>query len=331
MRTEATAAARLAALALAALLSAGAPARAEPPMEGSPDCGIPAFVDEGDGAMTLAYRNGLMTGLEKANLPRVCLRRPDRDDDESWAKVAATVSAESPPVVFAFGRRSIARVAAAPFLRGRERIPCVYVDVIATVGGTPSVPDPEPAAPAAVVRAHVTVEAWGKALRALLPGRPSLTVLLPWTAETPEAAAWRRAAASAAGLDLRTRRDTPPVVDAILDLPAHLGETAEDFEATRREAHALRLPLLSADPGKFPKGAAVALVPDCALLGRVAAEAGRRLAGGEGAGQPLKVVVRATRTLVDLDAADAEGLKPPLPFLAAADLLRKVSPPEGGP
>ncbi len=248
---------------------------------------------------------------------------------EGWEKGAARASEKAPPVVFAFGRKSIARVAAAPFRRGEGRIPCVYVDSAVTVAGSPAPADPTLPVPCAVVRAHVSVEAWGKVVRALLPGRPQPTVLLPWTAETPEAKAWREAAGAAAGLDLVTRREGVRSVDAFLDVTPALGETVEPFDATLREARALRIPLLSGDRGRFRAGAAVVLVPDHALLGRVAAEAGRRLANGEGAESPLRLGIRAARTWVDLDAADAEGLKPPLSFLAAADFLQ-VGPAAGG-
>jgi hypothetical protein len=329
-RTPRGRALRGALLALAALGPAlWAPARAEdPPREGSPACGIPAFVDEDDAGMRAAYDDGVRRGLEEANLPRVCLRRPERDDAEGWAALAKTVSAEAPPLVFAIGRRSAARVAAAPFARGAARIPCVYVDAVPVIGGRPTPPDLRPEVPAAVVRAHVGVEAWGKVLRDLLPGRPEPTALLPWESETPEAAAWRAAASAAAGVRLRTRREGAAAVDAILDLAPGLGERAEPFEAVLREATTLRIPLLSAERARFRAGAAVVLVPDHALLGRVAAEAGRRLLAGEGAAEPLRLVVRTTRTWVDLEAADAEGLKPPLTFLAAADLLRRT--PAGG-
>src|SRR5262245_28802522 len=322
-------------LVAAALATAGRPARAEdPPREGSPDCLIPAFVDEDDAGMMFAYQDGVRRGLEEANLPRVCLRRPERDDAPGWERLAAKVSAEAPPLVFAFGRRSAARVRAAAFRRGTDRIPCVYVDAALVAGGRPSPADPDPPPPCAVVRAHVTLEAWGKALRDLLPARPQPAALLPWASETKEAAAWRHAAEEAAKVSFRTRKDGAAGADAILDVAPGLGEVLEPFDAVVREAKTLRLPLLSGDRARFRAGAAVVLVPDHALLGRVAAEAGRRIVAGEGDPVPLRLAVRTTRVWVDLDAADAEGLKPPLTFLAGADLLRRVpaagSTPEAG-
>jgi hypothetical protein len=304
----------------------------DPPREGSPACGIPAFVDEDDAGMRAAYDDGVRRGLEEANLPRVCLRRPDRDDDAGWAQVAAAVSAEGPPLVFAIGRRSAERVAAAPFRRGADRIPCVYVDAATVVSGRPTPEDLRPPAPAAVVRAHGSVEGWGKVLRDLLPGRPVPTVLLPWASETKEAAAWRDAAGSAARIAFRTRREGGTPADAILHVSPGLGEVAEPFEAVLNEAKTLKVPLLSADRARFRAGAAVVVVPDHALLGRVAAEAGRRLLAGEARAEPLRMVVRTTRVWIDLDAADEEGLRPPLTFLAAADVLRRkpAAAPEGG-
>jgi hypothetical protein len=322
---------RAAAAALLLALASSAPgftpaARAEdPPREGSPACGIPAFVDEDDAGMRAAYDDGVRRGLEEANLPRVCLRRrPDRDDAEGWAQVAREVSAEAPPLVFAIGRRSSERVAAAPFRRGAGRIPCVYVDAAPVVDGRATPADLRPPEPCAVVRAHVGMEAWGKLLRDLLPGRPVPTVLLPWASETKEASAWRASAGAAAKVAFRTRRDGDAAVDAILHVAPGLGEAIEPFDAVLREAKTRQIPLLSGDRARFRAGAAVVLVPDHALLGRMAAEAGRRILAGEGSVEPLRLAVRTTRVWVDLDAADEEGLRPPLTFLAAADVLRRT-------
>jgi hypothetical protein len=171
----------------------------------------------------------------------------------------------------------------------------------------------------------VSAEAWGRVLRDLLPGRPRPTVLVPWERETKEAAAWREAAGAEAGAAFRTRAEGGVAVDAILDLSPGLGEVPEAWDAVLGEARARRIPLLSAERARFRAGAAVVLVPDHALLGRVAADAGRRLLAGEGATEPLRLAVRTTRRWVDLEAADAEGLRPPLTFLAGADLLRRAA------
>lgn len=311
------------ALAAALLLAPGSLLSAEP--EGSMACAVPAFLLDDDPSLLSAY-DGLRRGLEDAHLPRVCIRRVESDDDAGWSKALATVAAERPAFVVAFGRRAGARVAAGPLPGASGRIPCVYVDAAGSVAGRalPAIPDPP--APCAVVRAEPAFEGFGRVLRGLFPGRPQPTVVLPWTAESPEAATWRRAAAAAAGLELRLGTEGTAGADAFLDWSPGLGETALPFEDMLREARALRLPLLSADRNRFGRGAAVVHVPDFALLGRVAADACRRLGAGEGAGRPLRIAVLATETRVDLEAADAEGLVPPLPFLASADRLRRAPP-----
>jgi hypothetical protein len=318
---------------LVALTTAAPRARAgDPPADSGTACALPAFLLEEDAGLLAAY-DGFRRGLEDAHLPRVCRRRVDPDTPESWARVAKEVSASPPPFVVAFGRRAIARAAAAPFLRAPGlRIPLVAVDVAWVVRGAAMPSAPDVPVPAAIVRAEAPVERWTHVLSRLLPGRPSLGVRLAWKDESPEAARLRRAAADAAGLDLRLARDGIAGADAVLDWSPDVGEKPEAFDDVLREARSLRVPLLSSDRGRFGRGAAVVLAPDHALLGRVAADAARRLRDGEGADAPLRLAVRATEVSVDLEAADAEGLAPPLSFLATADRLRRALPgTEDGP
>ena len=313
---------RAAALALTALLS-GVASPAAP--AGEPDrteesaCRVPALIVEEDPGLLAVY-DGVRIGLEDANLPRICRRRVEPDDAANWGLAAAEVAAEKAPFAVVFGRRAAARWIAAPH---STRTPTVYVDVATLASGRPSPPALEPPVPAAVVRAETPVEDWGKAIRGLLPARPQPVVRIAWEAETAEAGRWRREVAEAAGLTLRVGLPEAGGFDAILDVACGLGETRTPFETALAEARARRIPLLSTDRAKFGRGAAVVLVPDHALLGRVAAEAARRIAGGEGVAHPLAMSVRSLEVWVDLEAADAEGLKPPLPFLAAADRLRR--------
>ena len=324
-------------LLLALLLVRGAAvARGGDPAAGSAACGIPCFLDDDDEGLRLAY-DGLRTGLEDASLPRVCLRRPAQDDVAGWERVAFEVSAERPPFVVALGRRVGAHVAAGAFTGKDGRLPCVYVDIATSVGGRALPALPAYPAPCAIVRSVVPVEAWGPVLRALLPGRPQPTVLLPWSAETKEAAALRREASRGGGFDARLASEGIAAPDAILDWFPSAGETVESFAATLARSRSLRAPLLCLDAASFGRGAAVALLPDASLLGRVAADAARRLADGERDPSQLRVTTTAVELCVDLDAADGEGLSPPLPFLAAAHRLRRssvprperVPPPEG--
>ena len=79
--------------------------------------------------------------------------------------------------------------------------------------------------------------------------------------------------------------------------------------------------LISDDPAHYGTGAALVITPDHALLGRLAAEAGRRLWRGEAPGsEPL--VARDCRILVDLEACAAQGLEPPVTFLARVHGVR---------
>ena len=303
---------------LVGVTSSSAPA-GEPPKTEEAACRVPALIVEEDPGL-LAISDGVRRGLEEANLPRICRRRVEPDDTANWGLAAAEVAAEKAPFAVVFGRRAAARWIAAPH---STRTPTVYVDVATMAAGRPSPPAIEPPVPAAVVRAETPVEKWGKTLRDLLPGRPQLVVRIAWEAETAEAGAWRREVAEAAGLTLRVGVPEAGGFDAILDVSCGLGETPMPFETSLAEARARRIPLLSTDRSKFGRGAAVVLVPDHALLGRVAAEAARRLTAGEGIARPLAMSVTSLEVWVDLEAADAEGLKPPLPFLAAADRLRR--------
>jgi hypothetical protein len=173
------------------------------------------------------------------------------------------------------------------------------------------------------VRAEVAVEGWAAVLRGLFPGRPHPMVLLPWSSESREAAALRRELGASAGFEARLPGEGGAPADAVLDWGPGVGETLEPFPSLVARAQSLGVPLLCGDRGRFGHGAAVVRVPDSALLGRVAAEAARRLRAGEGAGAPLRIAVRATEVWVDLEAADAEGFVPPLAFLAGVDRLRR--------
>jgi hypothetical protein len=313
----------LACAAAVAVRVAPSSARAGDPEDPVP-CDVPAFLVEDDAGLRAAY-DGLRRGLEDASLPRVCRRAVDPDTPQAWAEAARALTAKKPPFVVAFGRKASERVAAAPFVDETTglRVPCVHVDVAVTIGGRDLPPIPDPPLPCAVVRAEVPFATWGAVVRALLPGRPQPTVLLAWKDETPAATALRREAAAAAGIDFRLAKDAPGPADAILDWAPGLGETPVPFAESLDRARSWNLPLLSADRGAFGRGAAVILTVDQALLGRTAAEAARRLHAGEGVSAPLRLAMHTAEVWVDLEAADTQGLRPPLAFLAGADRLRR--------
>ena len=316
-------------LALLPLAACPRPTSADPPPPASAEegtaCVVPAFAPDDDAGLLAAY-DGVRRGLEEAHLPRICRRRVEGDDAAAWERAARETAEKAPPFVFAFGRKAAARVAAAPFERHGARIPTIVVDVATVARGVASPPPPEAVPPAAIVRAEPSVERWGRVLAGLFPGRPRPGARLPWTRESPEAARLRAAAAEASGLDLRLAGEGLVGADLVLDWTPGAGEEPMPFEAVLREARALRVPVVSTDRGRFGRGAAVVIVPDHALLGRVAADAARRLRDGEGRVEPLRLAVRATEVWVDLEAAGQEGLDPPLPFLAAADRVRRALP-----
>jgi len=311
---------------LAASAGASRARAGDEPEQGSA-CEVPAFFEDDD-ATSLAAYDGLRRGLEEAQLPRVCRRRLEGDDALAWARVARDVSAQGAAFVVVFGRAYGARAAAAPFLRpdGRGRIPCVYVDVVSSVAGTPHPALPDPAPPAAVVRGEAPFEAVLPALRRLWPASPRPTALVAWSRESEPASAWRRAV-SLAGVDTRLLADGGGPGEFVLDAPLALGETAFGFAETLARARACRRPVLSFDRARFGKGAALVVASDAALVGRVAADAARRLRDGDGAERALRVSVRSVEVLLDLDAADAQGLVVPLPFVAAADRVRATRRP----
>lgn len=289
---------------------------------------MPAFLDE-DATLLAAY-DGLRRGLEEAHLPRVCRRRVD-GDAKAWEAAANDVSSRGATVAFAFGRTSSDRVAAAPFLKsdGSGRLPCVYVDVVSTSAGVAFSPALDRAPPAAIVRAESPLELTLPILKRLFVANARPVLLLAWAADVKSARRWRdavEAAGFATRIDATTGEGAPSgdPITAVLDAPVGLGETPLAPDVALARAKALGVPLLSLDRGRFGRGACVVVCPDGALLGRVAAEAARRLRDGEGADRALRLSVRAVELMVDLDAADAQGFHVPLPFVAAADRVRST-------
>ncbi len=249
-----------------------------------------------------------------------------------WDRVARGREREGPGLrrrvrAAAYG----ARAAAAPFVRpdGLGRIPCVYVDVASSVAGTPFPALPDPAPPAAVVRGEVPFETIVPVLRRLCPPRPARRFSSPGGARArprprgvgpSRRRAWTRVS--------RREAPDPPTPPRRASL-ARRGDDSVRSDARARPGPAL--PVLSLDRGRFGKGAAVVVASDAALVGRVAADAARRLRDGEGADRALRLTVRIGRGLLDLDAADAQrALDPPLPFVASADRVRWSRKPGDG-
>jgi hypothetical protein len=241
---------------------------------------IRAVMLDGDAGLLRIY-DGVRKGLEQAALPRVGLDRV-ADSADAFRAYAKHVEETKPPLLFLIGRRAVDRA-----IEADVGGPRVFVDT-ALVAGEKTFPGaPSPKGPCAVVRGLVSAHRWAEVVRAMYPGRTTYPVRLPFS----DAAAVD-ATVQATGLALAP--------DVVSTRPGPL--------------------LLSDDLARWGRGAAVVLTVDHHLLGRVAAEAGRRLVAGEQG--VLLSSVGATELRIDLDAADAAGLHLPLPFVAAADLVR---------
>jgi hypothetical protein len=305
--------AALLALTAAAGHSAGAGDLRAEEAPAPPACVVPAFVPDDDAGLWTTY-DGVRRGLEEASLPRVCRHPVPATADDLEAALAPAREAGT-PLAFAVGREAIGRVAEAiRALPPGRRPPCVYVDT-ALVSGSAAFPgDPDVPLPAAVVRAEVPLRRWRALVEALLPGKdggPPRLFLPPAAPGGPEA-------------------DPVPLARALgVDLVASAGaaQAVLDWDLLARRpspADASARPVLSSDRGRFGTGACALVVPDHLRLGRVAADAGRRLlAGTEGRSAALRVGVPTSEVWIDLDACDRAGFSPPLPFLAGADRLRR--------
>jgi hypothetical protein len=240
---------------------------------------IRAILLEDDAGLRKVY-DGVRKGLELAQLPRVALDTL-KDDPEAFAEYGKSLVWKQPPLLFLVGRRAGLRAVEAN-LPGKR----VFVDVAVSAGGAEYPAAVSPKGTSAVVRGVVPAEKWGEVVRGMFPGRSAYPVRLPW----PDAA---QVEAVVAAADLRLLPDT----------------------ASTRPGPVI----VTDDLGRWGKGAVVVLATDHRLLGRVAAEAGRRLFEGE---PSERLTIGATELRVDLDAADAAGVRLPLPFVAAADVVR---------
>jgi hypothetical protein len=304
-------------------------ARAEEP--GPLDCPIKALLVGDDAGLRRVY-DGIRRGLEQAELPRVCLE-PLAAGEEGEATLAR-LEQTPPPLLFVLGTAAARRLG-----ERLSAVPRVYVDVAWRVGGRLHPAEATPRGPAALVHGVLPAARLGEVLRDLLGHGPDAApppVVALWPQPTdPEALArWRQTNADLereARVRLVPYRPEAPAdaPRAVLDLaletsPASLAATgrgAPDEEAAGI-ARALRAPLLSDRLENWRAGAAVLLLPDHHLLGRVAADLGRQLLTA-----PLDTLLRrevlTTEVRLDLEAARAVGFEPPLSFVAGADVLRR--------
>jgi hypothetical protein len=194
---------------------------------------------------------------------------------------------------------------------------CVYVDTAFVGVGFSFPPAPEVPLPAAIVRAEVPLDRWREVIHGLLPEKKTPRVNVPWTVPGGVERTAGLVDALRAALDVEF--DAP--IDLELDWVFHARIAERSGPA----------PVLSNNRARFGRDACVVVAPDHGRLGRLAADAARRLRAGEGRVEPLRLSLRSAEVWVDLDALDRAGLSPPLPFLASADRLRRAGSATPGP
>ena len=275
-----------------------------------PRCELLAFVDEGDAGMRKIY-DGLRKGLELAQLPRVC-QEPLPTTDEERAALHTRLRGQSALPVFAVGDDAV-RLLSGPM----PNITRVFALERYTVRGRPLLDLPV-FDRLAIVYAARPAERIGEVLRGLT-GRKQVRAWLAPHAEKAVRVAQRQFG-EAAGLTWVEKAVSAERPDLVLHLRLAGRPAAEPFAAALATARRLQVPLVCDDRGRFGQGAVVTLVGRHDLLGKAAAECGRRLRKDPRVRIP-PYGLPGVAVWVDLGAADAQDLPVPLPFLARADRL----------
>ncbi len=268
--------------------------------------------DEDAGLERFAY-DGIRDGLEDAKLPRVRQETPF-GTDEGRAAILARLEAHPPPLLFVLGP-----TAGAFFADKLPDVPRVFVDTAWYVNGEEYPPAPSPQGRAVVVRAVVNGSRVAEVLRRIDRTGKRHAGMLSWPATSDGLARAADALATAAGFD-RVEGTAEP--DLLLHLRLGAGEKPASFASLVARARRDQVPLVSDDVAHWQRGAAIVVLPDLRLLGRVAANVGRMvLAPAEH--PPARSTVNVSEVRVDIRAARAEGLVVPLECLAWADRLRR--------
>ncbi|MGE0190791.1 MAG: hypothetical protein AB7T63_02010 [Planctomycetota bacterium] len=311
---------------VATIVASAAPARGGDEA-GSPACVHGAVIERGDAGAQALYE-GIRLGLERARWQRVCEELPPPDQGPEalvrrWRErfEAARARGDVEPWLFVVGEAlppvELAALAALPHVVARTGYAIAGEPLDAAV----------PAAPRRGVVRGLAEAAWvGERLRAWC-GRERPRVL--WRGAGAEATVTRfLAAAEVDVVGERTpgREGEGVVFDAVLHLRLDAAPRAP-FDQALAAARAGGAPLVSDDRGRFGDGAALVLVPDHDLIGRVTADVARRLALAE-EDAPRERAVSAMRTWIDLEACDRQGLDVPWGLLASTDRLRRGRPSE---
>lgn len=304
------------------------PAEEEAERDG-PRCAIPAaLLDTADPRLWQIY-DGVRKGLEAAQLPRVCVENL-KDDEASFAWLGGELDEDlaapvAPlvrgPIAFAFGERAADRMAVIS-----PRVPRVFALLRYTIKKgrevDPLQPLPRVQGLHGIVFARIPVGWVGNVLQRLLAAeRPRVAIpwkTSPWKGSAVQLAQ-RRAIEEAGGFRFVGLDEKP---DVLLHCRLGVGGELDGFRTAVIQSRKLKVPLVSDDPARFGLGAHVILVPDLELVGRVAAEAARRLDRAREQSLPPRPV-QANRVWVDLEAMDRSHLSLPLSFLASAYKLRR--------
>ncbi len=285
-----------------------------------------AIVEPSDAGAQALYE-GIRLGLERARWPRVCEDRPDDPSPASrvaaWrARVAIeTEDGGATPWLFVVGD-----VLGATELESLGDLPHVVVLTGYSIDGEP-IADLHPRKPhRGIVRGLIEARAVGDRVRAWA-GRERPRVLWRGAGERDRVTRFLEAA----GLDAIAEGSPGEAgaglsFDAVLHLRLDPRPRAP-FDRALAAARAGGVPLYTDDRGRFGEGAAVVLLPDHDIIGRVAADLARRLAAGE-PNTPTRrnVLGVGVRTWIDLAACDGQGLRIPWTLLASSDRLRKGRP-----
>lgn len=285
------------------------PAAAEEEL--GPRCGLYAVVDEGDAGMRKIY-DGLRKGLELAHLPRVC-REAQPETQVERDRFLERLATEKRSPLFVIGDAA-AKDLSAPM----PRITRVFALERYTAGGRP-LRDLPVVDRSALVYAARPAERVGEILRGLTGGK-QVVALLPRAQEADVESKAVARFLKATGVAVAGAGQKPQVVLHLrLPFPGGHASFADALALARKR----RVPLVSDDRARFGQGAVVTLVGRHDLVGKAAAECGRRLRATPDVKIP-PYGLPGVEVWVDLGAADAQGLEPPLPFLARADRLKRA-------
>lgn len=319
---------------LALLLLPVLPAFAEE--EAGTTCDLQALVDPDDAGLLVAY-DGLRKGLEIARLPRVCRHDPAPETDgivgflERRAMAVAPLRENGQRIdpFFVFGDESCTAVQ-----KAGTNLPCVMAVTRYTAKRQPLVPLPRPRN-GTLVYSDVPIEQIGTLVRDMFGGLDSdfgprfIGVARELGAgerkRIEEAVGWKLAPPSEWGYEPTGAEPNGKLfvlMRTLLYASLFGAQPSVNFEDALRFSRAHKRPLISDNRAHFGLGAVVVIVPRHDLLGKAAADEGRKLrAGMKPRAEPR--VIPGFEIWVDLAAADAIGLELPLSFLARADKLRR--------